>query len=253
MLNAFADGGDVANRQKANEAMIRDLELLRDILHESDRPNWISVIERVANKYKLHSTGENSRRLLQTLANVSAEIKPIVTSDTDEANINFDALYERFRAEVKLDELFDELATLLKKIVESGEVDRISVVATLQEILGCINENRDGSYSAVRWTTWLSRFGLNLCRECADEIPVLKQCIGAWERTQDDLEDRLHQVDAKANAATVAEIAARVPEVKKLAAYVANSTLLLGAEAAGSDAEDAEFTIKEEGSLHDSA
>lgn len=70
-------------------------------------------------------------------------------NDSTEANYSFDELYERFKKDSKLSDLFDSLVETLEKMIASGEIDSISALKSLEQLISVIKQNKSGSYFSV--------------------------------------------------------------------------------------------------------
>lgn len=197
VLYAFTDSADVKARQAACSTLIRDLELLRDNLHETDRPSWIGSLERVARKYCTHSNSDTGRRVLESIVAVSNEMLPLNVDESGSSEIDFDAIFARHRDEGRLPQLFDELIEQLTKILDCPEIDSKAIDAALSKLIATLKANKSGSFVAVSSTLDLQRYVWNLMGPSLKQIPGAAPFVEAYEKTKADAEKEFEDIKQK--------------------------------------------------------
>ncbi|CAJ1817750.1 hypothetical protein PEKONANI_01657 [Aeromonas jandaei] len=117
--------------------------------------------------------------------------------NSSKENYSFDEIYERFKKDSKLQELFDALISTLEKIILSDQIDSIRTKMSLEQLLAMLKQNQTGSYfSTMASWEFLKSFTHNLVWESLDDIPVVKNLKKAFEKTVLDMDvelDVLHK------------------------------------------------------------
>lgn len=216
-VQVFADATASASTRKTHaEELRRACQDLVDILDVPDRPAWLQRILSGANDL-CHSQETNTqRRFLDVLLRNYALIEPIKLTDDQDRLLDFDALYARIRDEGRIPELFDQLIGLVERIVASGEIESISVENALKQVLSVLRANRKGSYVAARQSIFITRYLKNLTFVYLEKLPVLKDLREAWNRTIDETEAELKEIDAQLTRDTQTVILKAVPHLERL-------------------------------------
>jgi hypothetical protein len=191
---------------------------IHDYLSDQDRPPWLVQLYRTGQAYLTHQTTDHLTTFLNTLLKHYPSIRAIQFDD-DAPIVKFDELFERYRDEGRLPELFDELITIVSDIIQTGEIDSAMALDALRQIVDLLRANRHGSYLAVRSTISLTRYLKNLIAVVLDDIPVIKQLREAFERTVEQSEQELEKIEARITRETLCVIASRVPQIKRLPNY----------------------------------
>ncbi len=150
---------------------------LLDLLHSSDRPPFLlhlhAALKSVTQQPEHQNCVPNMVKVA-TLYQPQLEMLKWEPATADETEFfDFDAVFERYRDECRIPELFDQLIDGLNKVVESGEVDSLKVLNQIRKIIATLRAARNGSYFSARgaWyfvTTWLKNSGWELL----GDIPI---------------------------------------------------------------------------------
>jgi hypothetical protein len=118
-----------------------------------------------------------------------------LSKDKIQTDFHFDEMYERFKKESRLTEFFDELISTLEKMIASGDIDSIKTVASLQQLLSLLKQNKSGSYFSVM-ASWefMGAFIKNTLWESLDTIPVVKQLKKGFEKTVKEMDVELDEI-----------------------------------------------------------
>lgn len=174
---------------------------LANVLSTSDRPNWLSEIIACTNEFTFQHKDPNSIvsgsswRLLQKLMKI---YQPALSHKWDFSNhkgahhYDFDSIYQKYRDESDLEALFDALIETLEKMVNSGEIDSITAINSLRELMEILEKNKTSSYFSTM-ATWefVKSFTYNLVWEQLDSIPRIKPTKKAFEKTLSDTDIEL--------------------------------------------------------------
>lgn len=118
---------------------------------------------------------------VESVHTIASKLQPLLNShewkiyDQTASGFEFDEVFERYRAECRIPELFDRIISCFKEIVESGEVDSVRAMRELNELIATLQKARDGSYFATRnaWgftVAWMQKAGWELLAD----IPGLR-------------------------------------------------------------------------------
>ena len=96
----------------------------------------------------------------------------------------FDEIFERYRSQSKLPELFDAIIEVLKKIRDSDAVDSKSMLDALNKIIATLRINIKGSYFSTH-SAW--KLLLAFCKNYAvielKKLPAIGSMVEALEKT----------------------------------------------------------------------
>ena len=185
-----------ADKVHANEALLDACQALNGILSEPDRPKWLSHLIGEATTYNQHhkTAGHNFRLLNNIVGQRQAVLSHSWSFEAGgvKADYNFDSLYLRFKEESNLQELFDSMISTLEEMIESGEIDSLTALRSIEQLISVIKQNQKGSYFSVMasWEFVIS-FTKNLVWQELSSLPVVKQLKTAFEKTVQDMDVEL--------------------------------------------------------------
>ncbi|WP_316364430.1 hypothetical protein [Candidatus Thiodiazotropha sp. CDECU1] len=180
---------------------------LANILATQDRPIWLNEIivrtEEFTSKHKDNDSivSGSSWALLQALMEI---YKPALNHNwnfsTQEGkhHYNFDSIYQKYREESDLETLFNTLINTLETMVSSGEIDSITAINSLKELIDILEQNKSSSYfSTMASWEFVKSFTCNLIWEQLDSIPGIKPIKKAFEKTMADTDIELKELHKK--------------------------------------------------------
>jgi len=200
MLNALSENNHKAKLDES--VLLHDSAMdLANILATSDRPNWLNEIIASTNEFTSQHQDPNSIvsgsswNLLQRLMKI---YQPALSHKWNFSNhkgayhYDFDSIYQKYRDESDLESLFGALIESLETMVNSGEIDSITAINSLRELIEILEENKSSSYFSTL-TTWefVKSFTYNLVWEQLDSIPGIKPMRKAFEKTLSDTDIEL--------------------------------------------------------------
>lgn len=187
---------------RANEALLSMCEELSKILAETDRPQWLTHLIGETTVYnQKHKTAGHNFRLLN---NIVAQRQKVLShswsfekSNVD-ADYNFDSLYQRFKEDSKLSTLFESMISTLERMVSSREIDSLTVIRSLEQLISVIKQNQGGSYFSVM-ASWefITSFTKNLVWQELSNLPGIKQFKSAFEKTVKEMDIELGTLHAE--------------------------------------------------------
>ena len=170
-------------------------------LADADRPEWLRTTIKWCSWYVNNLQREDANNFLFKnlfpIRNDLMQHEWTLSKNKAADDFNFDEMYERFKKESKLPEFFDALITMLEKMIASGEIDSMKTIASIQQLLSLLKQNKSGSYFSVM-ASWefMGCFMKNTLWESLDSIPGVKQLKKGFEKTvvEMDIElDDIHQ------------------------------------------------------------
>lgn len=186
----------------ANVALLNACEDLSKILVESDRPKWLThlINETTLYNQKHQTTGHNFRLLNNVVGQRHAALSHSWSFEKSsiEADYNFDSLYQRVKDESKLPVLFESMISTLEKMLSSGEIDSLTAIRSLEQLISVIKQNQDGSYFSVM-ASWefVTSFTKNLVWQELSKLPVVKQLKSAFEETVEEMDIELNSLHSE--------------------------------------------------------
>jgi len=191
----------VNERQSAAQKAIEAVGRVVDMLHVQDRPSWLDPLHHALKTAKSHHSEMHGIKHIQRIAN---EYQPALDNhkwrlrDTDAAEgFDFDSVYNKYKAENRIPELFDGIIGTLAEIIESGAIDSVRALDELRRIVATLQNARNGSYFATQnaWlfvVTWFRNTGWELL----GDIPILGSAVRGLRKSFEDMNDgmqNLHQ------------------------------------------------------------
>ena len=170
-------------------------------LAASDRPDWLkNLIDNTEWYVGNHEDYEaNHTHTMQIIARYDQAMNhewSFSHTDTEE-DYSFDELYERYRKDSKAQELNDTLVDTLNYMIDSCEIDSVSAINSLNELIFLIEQNTSGSYSSIFAThEFISKFMKNSTWMQIRKIPGVKTFKDAFEKTAKEMDtelDKLHK------------------------------------------------------------
>lgn len=203
--NSFADlfakltSENKQEKIKSAQVLYDDSKILLSILSKQDQPAWLIAIKDQTARFISHPNNSNANQvLLNVLINHSKALKNhkwIFTEGSNGFSYNFDEIYERFKSESRLPDLFDTMISTLEKMIETGEIDSIKTLDSLKKLLSMLKHNKSGSYFSMM-ASWefLGGFIKNVVWESLDDIPGVKQLKKAFEKTICEVDIELEEI-----------------------------------------------------------
>lgn len=124
--------------------------LLQESMSKADVPSWLTQLV-----YHLERAGGNQdsnfQNMMTFLLKSSNSIEEHKWSfENSESSFDFDSIYEKYRSQSKLDELFMEVVKILEKIRDSDEIDSVKMLSALEKVINTLKSNSNSSFFSVR-------------------------------------------------------------------------------------------------------
>lgn len=170
-------------KSKADVALSKSNDLKASI-SKQDTPDWLPYLIDALERFK--SGAWQQHDLINHLFICLQKIKEHVWifDNPSEQAFDFDAIFQHYKSESRLSELFSEIITILEQIQSSGEVDSVSMMSALGKVIATLKQNKDGSYFSINsaWS-FLVSFLKNYMWAELSKIPVLGTAMEALEKT----------------------------------------------------------------------
>ncbi|WP_321371957.1 hypothetical protein [uncultured Desulfuromusa sp.] len=176
-----------ASLQKSND--------LKASISAADCPQWLGkLIEYLG--YFINKQWK-AQNLVNALIPILDDIRhhQWVFENPEEKAFNFDSIFDHYKSESRLSELFDEIVRILEEIKESGEVDSVAMMTSLGKVIATLKQNKDGSYLSLNsaWSFLIS-FLQNYMWSELSKIPMLGTAMEALEKTINEANNEMFKV-----------------------------------------------------------
>lgn len=173
-----------AGRKKAQaEDTLTTARELATVLAQPDTPSWLSSFINGLSNYV--SGSWTASDMLQNLIQwkMSLDGHEWKFDAASETAFDFDAVYEHYKKESRLPELFDDIIRILQDIHGSGAIDSNAMLNALGKVIATLKKCKDGSYFAFdsAWN-FLVSFVNNYMWSVLGGIPVLGPAFTALDK-----------------------------------------------------------------------
>lgn len=204
-------GLDPNNKKVVAENTLRAATDLRAILSSNDIPPWLNEI--ISQLTNFTSGNWAAPDLLVNFINVKgqAAAHQWKFAQASEAALDFDSIFEHFKKESRLPELFDQIIHLLEEIESSGEVDSVSMLRALGKVIATIKKCKNGSYLSLNsaWEFLLSFLNNYMWGELS-KLPVLGTALEALGKTIKETDEEMFKVHNQVQEELVRTVSAEI-------------------------------------------
>jgi len=191
---------DHGSKVGAAKSALEALDDLKSTISDGDRPAWIAQLESHLRHYAgaPASNSEVAFALFSTIVQLSPAIEAqkwdFEPASSNNA-IDFSTIFREAYESSRVPQLLDELIGHIQKIIQSGAVDSLTVLRSLEELISLIRKNRQGDILSTGMLWELTKkFFVNLGLEGLESIPVVKQTVKAIRKTMADLDIEMGQL-----------------------------------------------------------
>ncbi len=194
-LVTFLVSENLEQKKSKAEAALSKSNDLQASLSQRDTPEWLPPLINALNHFKTGTWKQSN--LINHLINDQNRIKKHewVFNNPSEEAFDFDEIFQHYRSESRLSELFCKIVTILEQIKDSGEVDSVSMMSALTKVIATLKQNKDGSYFSVNsaWSFLIS-FLKNYMWAELSKIPMLGTAMEALEKTVKETNEEMYKV-----------------------------------------------------------
>lgn len=171
---------------------LRKAQELKSAIPDQDIPDWLLPTIQALSKF---SNGSNTPQTLIGFIidnEVSIKNHKWVQNNSSEQAFNFDSIFEHYKSESRLPELFDEIIRILEDIEASEEIDSVTMLNALTKVIATLKKNKDGSFFSMNsaWsfvTSFLKHYFLAEISHIPGLGSALQALQNAVEETNQEL------------------------------------------------------------------
>lgn len=226
MLCAFGSTSEEIRQAKAT-AFSRSAKNLSELLTDTDKPGWLQPLLGAVIRFQANPGGDNDH-FIQVIAKHFASVKPIQLDSTPPVSpYDFDRLYETIRKEQRLGELFDAHIEAITRIIESGEIESVTVLEGLRQLIEVLTANRNGSYVAAKQSVCFSRFIHNTILIGLKKLPAIGTLVEAAEKTFKEVDIGFQAIDEEIQTQSRQAFSASLPRIERAPQIIEQQALAL--------------------------
>lgn len=215
-------GENLERKKAAANGALRAAQDLRAVLSNNDVPQWLIDL---LNYLPLFPQGQGNWGTTEILDFV-IERRPSVQNhqwsfdSSNETAFDFDGIFEHFKKDSRLPELFDQIIKILDDIRASGAVDSVAMLQALGKVIATMKRSKDGSYFSLHgaWEFLLSFLNNYMWGELC-KLPVLGTAMEALRKTIEDTNDEMSKLHQQIKDEMARTVEAGVKELKDKASF----------------------------------
>lgn len=181
--------------------ILNHIQNIKKIILEKDMPDWVNALEEHILKYKQKMDRKNSHypfiiqceRFNRHISHYSFK------KDYENLEgLDIDYLFEKYKSQSKLNDLFNEVNDLLNKLICSGEINDGLMLSELKRTISTIEKNRNSSYSSIKFIwSLLKNLFFNLIYHSLRNISGLTVLVDAFADTMKKMEEELNNIEVE--------------------------------------------------------
>ena len=188
-------GENAQNKIAKAEDALKKARDLQSAISKEDSPSWLPGLIQALHHYvtKAWKQPQVINHLIDNIANIKQH--KWTFENAEEKAFDFDSIYEHYKSESRIPELFDEIIQILEEIESSGEVDSLTMITALGKVLATSKQNRNGSYFSLN-SAWefLISFLKNYMWSELTKLPMLGSAMEALEKTIKETDEEMFKV-----------------------------------------------------------
>lgn len=229
-INSLVVGFSNTDQNKRGQLVKNLMEKTRDladILPNKGLPKWLTDIRGATTQANADLNDKHTEQLLRVIWQSRDQIQPIEFPSQDNSLFDFDELFNHYRDQGRIAELFDELVRALGSIIDSGVIDSLTAINALKDLIGMLKANRNGSLAAIKSCLFSAAYMKNTFIELLKEVPVLKAFVSGYEKTLQEAEHELGKIEEHLTEEIKNQLLEHNPNIAQLPALAAQGTLAL--------------------------
>jgi hypothetical protein len=195
--------------------LVEAIDRLRVFVDESESPKWLKIIENASKAAVSDPSTSNMQNVnLLVASNYSDITKHIWSYNDQEPSIDLQAEINVFYAGSSIQDLFDDLAAKLRAVIDTGEIEHVSALKSLESLILLIKKNYRNPFTmsvlvSVATSTITNFAKIYPTKENAN--PVLASAIEAVTKSIEDLNLASHSFAKTTEAKIEASLKQDVP------------------------------------------
>lgn len=218
---------DESTRIERTKDLFESCEALRLMLASQFHPSWLKPLHTACKNY-IHNPSGHDNALADVITRHFTSVVPIVLDEekAETEQYDLDAIYQRVRDEKQLPQLFDKLVAIIRKIIDSGEIDSIAILDSLRELLDLLKSNRAESFASMSQSfsftdVWCRKFLLKLL----NRIPLVGEAVESLVETLEETKNAFEESSVEVERLMTRAILERFPILKKPADAIVSDSL----------------------------
>lgn len=185
-------GENIDQKYQSASSLLKASNELKGILATPDQPSWLNGLIQILSHFvsKQINQKQTIDWIIKSRNNILGHQWSFEASS--ETAINFDSIFERYKKESRLPELFGEIIKILEDIKESGEVEKIAMLNGLSKVIATLKQSQNGSYFSMNaaWSFLIS-FVKNFMWAELSNVPGLSSLITALKETLGEMDKEM--------------------------------------------------------------
>ncbi len=194
--------------QKAND--------LKASISQQDCPTWLPPLIQGLG-YFVNGPWNQSDLIIHLIKNIEAiRGHKWIFDNPSESAFDFDSIFEHYKSQSRLPELFEEIIKILEEIQSSGEVDSIAMMTALGKVISTLKKNKNGSFFSINsaWSFLISFLKNYMWVELA-KVPVLGSAMEALEKAISETNEEMFKVHSEVQSEMKRVVETEVKALKK--------------------------------------
>ncbi|MGE0918041.1 hypothetical protein [Trichlorobacter lovleyi] len=187
---------DLDAKKKAAHNMLVSLNELKSCISSEDAPEWLNYMIQRLGQY---NTGViDSYNFITFFFPLQQSMKSHSWSFSDNESdpFNFDSIFEKYKKQSQIPNLFNQIISILEQIKDSGDIDSLTMINSLNKVISTINVCKESSYFSLN-SAWnfLLNFIKNYLWGELSKIPVLGAALDALAKTIIELDGEMNNLN----------------------------------------------------------
>lgn len=163
-------------------------------LPDDDVPGWLhTIINRLSRQRTFYSHQQLLIEVINLLPSLSSHQWHVESLDA--LAFDFDSVFDHYKSQSKIPDLFDQVIEVLEKISATEDIDSRKVIHALERLIATLRRNKSGSYFSMQGASeFLVGLLKNFLLEELKKVPALGSLISALEKTVSELNSEMQTV-----------------------------------------------------------
>lgn len=197
LVNVLVTEDIEAKKSTANVSLTKANEL-KSSISQQDCPAWLPPLIQGLQCFSNDTWRQTNliAHLIRHIAQIKAHAW--VFANPSESAFDFDSIFEHYKSQSRLSELFDEIIKILEQIQDSSEIDSVAMMAALGKVIATLKQNKKGSYFSINsaWS-FLVSFLKNYMWAELSKLPVLGSAMEALEKTIQETNEEMFKLHSE--------------------------------------------------------
>jgi hypothetical protein len=213
-------GENIEGKKNKGSLALTKANDLKASISKQDSPQWLpSLIQGL--QYFQGTTWKQTHLIDHLIKNI-IQIKnhKWVFENPTETAFDFDSIFEHYKSESRLPELFNDIVRILEEIQASGELDSLVMIKGLGKVIATLKKNKDGSYFSLNgaWE-FLVTFLQNYMWGELTKLPVLGTAMAALEKTIKETNEEMFKVHSSVQSEMENVVESEIKGLKNKASF----------------------------------